>query len=358
MLNPLARDLDHVLSNTKGIWNDLRNQRIFITGGTGFFGCWLLESFAWINDKLDLNAKAVVLTRNRELFKKRAPHLVSHPAIDFHLGDVTSFEFPKGSFRHVIHAASEPGAVTSQRMPTSVFDVMVQGTRHTLDFAAQSGAHNFLLVSSGAVYGDQPETLTHVSEDHSCERDDVNSVSTYAEGKRAAELISISEAKKHKLQIKIARCFSFVGPYLPLDGHFAVGNFISDALGGGTVEVKGDGTPYRSYLYAADLAIWLWTILLRGKFSHPYNVGSEDEVSISQCARLVANAFEPERQVHVAGGMSPSLSAHRYVPSTERAKSELGLKQSIGLSEGIKRTVRWCKEKSMTTNVAAKVSAS
>src|SRR6266699_1485011 len=104
MAVPVPReDLEHVLAHTRELWEELRGNRIFITGGTGFFGCWLLESFAWANDKLDLHAAAVVLTRNAEAFRTKAPHLADHPAIRLHTGDICSFDFPSGSFSHVIH---------------------------------------------------------------------------------------------------------------------------------------------------------------------------------------------------------------------------------------------------------------
>ena len=98
--NPLAEDLDHILTHTRDLWEELRGQRIFITGGTGFFGCWLLESFVWANDKLNLNAEAIVLTRNYEAFLKKAHHLATNTAIKFHIGDVRDFEFHAGNFRH------------------------------------------------------------------------------------------------------------------------------------------------------------------------------------------------------------------------------------------------------------------
>ena len=154
-VNPLANDLDHVLAHTQGLWEELRGQRIFVTGGTGFFGCWLLESFAWANDHLKLGASAVALTRNPSAFQVKAPHLASHPAIQLYPGDVRSFDLPPGRFSHVIHAATEATAKLNEENPLLIFDTIVDGTRRTLELARQSGAKKFLLTSSGAVYGRQ-----------------------------------------------------------------------------------------------------------------------------------------------------------------------------------------------------------
>ena len=341
MTNALAADLDHILDHTAGLWDELRGQRMFITGGTGFFGCWLLESFAWANDTLGLDATAVVLTRNLAAFRKKAPHLATHPAIQFHLGDVRSFEFPRGSFSHVIHAATEASAQLNEEHPRLMFDTIVEGTRHTLEFARQGGTQKVLLTSSGAVYGKQPSELTHIPEAYPGAPDPTDPRAAYAEGKRVAELLCALYAKQYGLEAKIARCFAFVGPYLPFDVHFAIGNFMRDALGGGPIHIKGDGTPYRSYLYAADLAIWLWTILLRGESCRPYNVGSEAAVTIGALAQQVASCFQPAPRVEIACEPQVGKLPERYVPAVQRSALELGLHQTVPLHESIRRTIRW-----------------
>ncbi len=338
-MNPLAEDLDHVLSRTRGIWEELRGRRIFITGGTGFFGCWLLESFAWANDALELDASALVLTRDPDSFRRKAPHLANLRCIEFLTGDVRSFDFPSGEFTHLIHAATETTA-TSNKDPLFLFDSIVEGTRRTLEFASKCGARKFLLASSGAVYGRQPPELSHISEGHRGGPDPADSRSEYGEGKRAAEMLCALYARRFELQPKIARCFAFVGPCLALNAHFAIGNFIRDGLNGGPILVNGDGTPYRSYLYAADLAIWLWTILFRGEPCRPYNVGSEDGVTIRELAEAVARAF-PGREVRIAAQARTGVPAERYVPSTERARLELGLETTIDLVRSIEKTIDW-----------------
>ena len=340
--NPLTEDLDHILSHTQGLWEELRGQRIFITGGTGFFGCWLLESFAWANDKLELNAEAVVLTRNPEAFAKKVPHLAGHRAIRCHVGDVRTFDFPEGPFSHVIHAATEASAKLNAENPLLMFDTIVEGTRRTLDFAVRAGARKVLLTSSGAVYGRQPPEMTHISETYGGGPDPLDPKWAYGEGKRAAEMLCSLYARGYGLEPKIARCFAFVGPYLPLDSHFAVGNFIRDALKGGPIVVKGDGTPYRSYLYAADLAIWLWTILARGRICHPYNVGCHEGVPIKNVADHVAKLIGGI-SIHVVKQLVSGQKSERYVPDVARAGT-LSLTAWIGLEEALRRTIKYYRE--------------
>ena len=235
--NPLTEDLEHILVQTLPLWEELRGNRLFITGGTGFFGCWLLESFAWACDRLNLNAEAVVLTRRPDAFTDKAPHLVGHPRICFCQGDLGTFAFPRGRFSHVIHAATSP----TDEEPLRMLDTIIAGTRRTLDFAVHCGASKFLLTSSGAVYGSQPPEVTLLSEDYSGAPDTMDPRSAYGEGKRVAEMLCAIYAGQTGLQTKIARCFAFVGPYLPLDAHFAVGNFIRDVLADGPIEVAAMG---------------------------------------------------------------------------------------------------------------------
>jgi len=337
--NLLADDLDHVLAHTGPLWDDLRGGRLFITGGTGFFGCWLLESFAWANDRLSLGADAVVLTRDAAAFARKAPHVARRSDIGLHEGDVRSFTFPNGHFTHIIHAATDTTSRADATSQLVLLDTILSGTRRTLEFACQSGAPKVLLTSSGGVYGRQPSELTHIPEEWTGSPDTLDVRSAYAEGKRVAEYLAAAFHSEQGLPVKIARCFAFVGPHLPLDAHFAIGNFLRDGLEGRSVQVGGDGTPYRSYLHAADLAIWLLTILFRGQSCRPYNVGSDCALTIGELARCVGDHFSVD--VRVARAAEPGRAADRYVPAIHRAENELGLRVRIQLKDAIARTVKW-----------------
>jgi nucleoside-diphosphate-sugar epimerase len=340
--NPLADDLDHVLDHTRDQWDELRGNRVFITGATGFFGCWLLETFAWANQHLHLNAKATILTRSPEKLKRQLPHLdTADGTFEIIVGDVRNFSFPAGSCSHLINAATESSVELNAKNPTIMFDTIVEGTRHCLDFALQSGVKKFLLTSSGAVYGKQPAHISHLTEDFAGGPDPLDPQSAYGEGKRAAELLCVLQARQSNLEAKIARCFAFVGPYMKLGAHFAIGNFIRDQLAGIPISVRGDGTTIRSYMYASDLMIWLWTILFRGKSSRAYNVGSEEPITIAELASRIAATASPRTPVNIAEKPIPDASVARYVPSTARAQKELGLRCQISLQEAIERTLNW-----------------
>ena len=229
------------------------------------------------------------MSRNPGTLGKKAAHLAADPAISFHAADVRHGDFPQGEFSHVIHAATDASARLNSEAPLVMFDTIVEGTRRALQFSVANTVTRFLFISSGAVYGTQPPHLTHASESFEGGPDPLDRANAYAEGKRAAELLCALAASP-RLETTVARCFAFVGPYMPLDVHFAIGNFISHALAGGPIQVKGDGSPVRSYLYASDLAVWLWTILFKGRSGRAYNVGSEDALNIAAFAHEVAAA--------------------------------------------------------------------
>jgi len=341
MSNVLKDDLDRVLDGTRELWEELREERIFITGGTGFFGCWLLETLLWANDRLGLKARATVLTRSPRAFENKEPRLARHPAVSMLAGDVRSFSFPEGRFSHVIHAATQSSAALNREQPELMFDTIVEGARRCLEFAAASGVRKLLLTSSGAVYGGQPPQVTHLPESFTGGPDPLDPNSAYGEGKRAAEMLCVLASRGSALETMIARCFAFVGPYMELDAHFAIGNFIRDQLNGGPIRVHGDGTPYRSYMYASDLMTWLWTILFRGTSGRAYNVGAEEAVSIRELAHAVADALTPRAEVVILGTPTPGAPAQRYVPSTARARQELGLTAQVSLQHAIRRTQSW-----------------
>ena len=333
-----AQDLDEVCVQIASLWDGLRGQRIFLSGGTGFFGCWLVESFVEANRRFNLQAEMTVLTRSPESFQLRCPHLAEESAVVLLRGDVRSFAPPDGEFAFVIHAAAETGGAENAALRTlsTIFD----GTRAMLDFAASHGTRRFLIISSGAIYGIQPAELAHVPESYTGGPNPCLPSSAYAEGKRAAEALCSAYASP-AMVCTIARCFAFVGPHLALDGNYAIGNFIRSVLRSEMIRLTGDGTPLRSYLYASDLTVWLWTLLMRGPLMQPINVGSDRIISIRELAEEVRAALGSRIEIEVLGTPRPGALPARYVPSIERAETNLGLKQMIGLREAIQRTAAW-----------------
>jgi dTDP-glucose 4,6-dehydratase len=333
-------DLEYILSHTEALWRELKGERLFITGGSGFFGVWLLEALSHARQRLQLDLRATVLARDAAATALRLPHLARRKEFEWLEGDVRDFCFPQGAYAQVLHLATPASAVLNADQPEAMFDIIVAGTQHVLAFAQQAGAANLLLASSGAIYGPQPPGLEAIPESYGGAPNPSDPASAYAEGKRAAELLCACAYRRGQPAPKIARCFAFVGPRLPLGAHFAIGNFIRDALEADEISVQGDGSPYRSYLYAADLIIWLLAILLRGEANRPYNVGAEQAISIAELARRVGALLAPEKRIAIRqppSGQPPS----RYVPDIARARSELGLQIGVSLEQGIERTASW-----------------
>lgn len=341
-----VKDLKHVLDHTQALWEKVRGSRIFISGATGFFGAWLLETFDYCNRQLQLGLSATVLTRSPEAFLERMPHLAATSSIHFWKGDIRAFPFPEGDFDSVIHGAAST-SLDSESRPAERMSSLIHGTERMIQLARERHAKRFLYISSGAVYGRQPDSLSHIPEDYLGGPDWLDPNSVYGEGKRVSEQMCSIFARESAVRVALARCFTFVGPHLPLDQHFAIGNFIRDALAGRNISVKGDGSPIRTYLYTADLAIWLWTLLLSadGLPTNPFavNVGSGDEIRIADLATAVTRAIDPALKVEIASKTKFHERQPSYVPDVRKAREVLGLSPWIGLEDAIRRTAEWCK---------------
>ncbi|NDB69819.1 MAG: NAD-dependent epimerase/dehydratase family protein [Methylocystaceae bacterium] len=301
----IEKDFESVVEGVGSDWLGLKDGHLFITGGTGFIGRWLLETLKLADLRYTLNLRASVLTRNPENFAKKAPDLFNAPIFTLIAGDVQNFNFPEGDFTHLIHAATDASAELNARDPRLMFDTVLNGTRRALDFAVEKKISRILNLSSGAVYGPQPFNMEYVKEDWFGAPDCRRAVNAYGEGKRAAEMLCAIYEKQFGLSVTTARIFALLGPYLSIDTHFAAGNFIRDAIAGKKIIVQSSGSAVRSYLYVADLTEQLWRLLLRGEAGHAYNLGSSEGISIKDLAEKVATLLS-ERPFGMGGSLGVS----------------------------------------------------
>jgi dTDP-glucose 4,6-dehydratase len=339
---PIA-DLDFILEHCRAEFTNFHNTHLLITGGSGFFGRWLIEALLHANQQLHLNLTLYTFTRNLERFYALAPHLKSSTSLQVISADIR--QLPSLNFKptHIIHAATDTTAGSSPTEQRHLFESIVLGTQAMLDFAMSSGTSHFLLTSSGGVYGKQPSEISHLAEDYSGAPDPLAPGSAYGIGKRAAEYLCGLASRSSNMHVTIARGYAFVGPLLPLDAHFAIGNFIRDALMGNDIIIKGDGTPVRSYLYAADLVIWLVKMLLNGTTGHAYNLGSDQSINMRELAQLVVNLINPSAKVIVQGQTTNIGVSSIYVPSIQKARQDLQLKVYTDLPTAIQKTAAWNK---------------
>lgn len=336
-----TRDLQSVLEQTRHVMEGLRSARILITGGTGFFGHWLLESLLHANQELGLSLQATILTRDADRFRARSPHIAHNAAVTLLEGDIRDVRFPADPYTHIVHAATDSGSQQAHCPAYDLAESILDGTRRVLQFGLASGVRRFLYISTGAVYGRSSATETHISETSQTGPDPLLLQSSYEEAKRMCEHLCVAYTRGTAMDAVIARPFAFVGPHLPLDQHFAIGNFIGAAVKGTPIEIKGDGTPVRSWMYMADLAVWMWTLLVRGERDRAYNVGAETSYSIADAALLTAQTLRPGLTVTLGGMAQPGATMNSYVPSTVRARSELGLRITVDLPEALRRTAAW-----------------
>ncbi len=277
------------------------------------------------------------MSRNAESLLKEAPQLISSK-VELYSADITTTTtLPFADI--VIHAAASTDAARYLSRPLEEQQNIQAGTYNYCSLAKKFHAKSKILyVSSGAVYGKQPANLTHIPEDYIA--NDLSELPDgkrdYAFAKRDAEE-AVKSLGQEGLSVSIARCFAFVGPWLPRNQHFAIGNFIEDGLHGRPITVKARNKVYRSYMHADDLVEWLMTIAAHANQLCPvYNVGSDKAILMDDLAKLIAQEFGVDTLIPEFR----DAAIDRYVPSITKGRLQLGLILQHDLLESIQDTVR------------------
>lgn len=329
--------VDTLFSN---IYNSLTGKHLLLTGGTGFFGRWILAFIKELN-ALGANTKVTIVSRNPMFFLRKYPEFKGLTWLYWQDSDVRSLhDFTHQKIDFILHAAADVSAQTS---PMELFDTIAIGSRRIFDLAVKYKVKRVLLTGSGAQYGVLPFGIP-VSEKYTgaCISNSVKSV--YAEAKRYQETLATLYSAQYGLDVVMTRCFAFSGAGLPLDGHFAIGNFVRDALFCDEIVIQSTGESVRSYMHGSDLAIWLLTLLLKGESGEAYNVGSSEAISIKDLAQRVLIRLAPDKKIHIVGHKE-GVERSYYVPDITKA-CRLGLDIWTSLDESIDDMAAWAKNNS------------
>jgi dTDP-glucose 4,6-dehydratase len=340
----IREDLKSITQSSAEDLRKIVNSQVVLTGASGFIGTWLSLSFLEARREFGGLGSIVLSCRNSRPLQSLLRDAGYTEGYEFVDSDVRTF--PEGIIQDrtlLIHAATPARASLNSENPLEMFDIIEQGQRRLLDLCSRKKAVRFLFLSSGAVYGSQPLDLAGFPETWTGAPDISNPTNAYHEGKRVAELMGFMFGKTCSTEFVSARLFAFLAPFLPLDEHFAAGNFIRDAFGGKQISVNSGGGSIRSYQYATDLCINLWALLIRGLPGEAYNVGSDTEVTIKELAKKISNAVSPQVETIIKGIDSPN-TVNRYVPQTTKIGLLGGTENQISLDEAISRTVKWLQE--------------
>jgi nucleoside-diphosphate-sugar epimerase len=334
----LNTDLDYILKNTTNEVANFSQKKILITGGTGFFGTNLLNTFKYMINNTEISFTVDVICRNPDKFSMNHPELYHFDSFKFIKQDISHPFKLHSSYDYIIHAATSASKNINDHSFDKMAQTIIDGTINTLN-AIQNKGSKFLYISSGGIYGD------NISKKKTKEHD-LNSINpmsghySYHLSKLCAENLCFSYANKFDINIKIARCFAFVGPHLPLDEHFAIGNFINSALNNDKITIKSEGKSVRSFLYASDLVIWLIKILCQGNNLQPYNVGSSEEITIADLAKKIGDL--KSIPIEIEGNSEKDTF---YVPNVDLTMSDLDIQNFIDLDSAIEKTIEWYESK-------------
>ena len=165
--------------------------------------------------------------------------------------------------------------------------------------------------------------------------------SCYELGKRYGESLCYDFSRVYNIDIRVARIFNTYGPnLLPNDGR-AISNFICQSLENRPITIYGDGEQTRSFCYIDDLIEGMLT-LMESNYSYPMNLGSEEELKISELGKIITQKINPKNKIiNLPCNYDEPL---RRRPDISLAKKELYWSPRTLLDDGLNETIAYFKK--------------
>ena len=323
--------------------------KILVTGGTGFVGSELVKSL--------VNGDAEVRVFDNNIRGKMSRLDGYHDQVEFIEGDVTNYsEVLKASkeIDTIFHLAFINGTDNFYNFPEKVLEVGVKGALTTLDAAIECGVHNYIVTSSSEVY--QEPTIVPTSEDERIIIPDImNPRFSYSGGKIITELLTIHYAAKQDLNTVIFRPHNFYGPDMGT-GH-VIPQFIlrmkelskNFSIKEIDFPIQGTGEETRSFCFIKDAIDGLLISAVKGKKGEIYHGGTEEEISIKDLAKEIANILE--LNIRILEGDLLSVGTTRRCPNISKIQ-ELGHTPKYSLRNGLKKTINWYVDSINSSNIS------
>jgi nucleoside-diphosphate-sugar epimerase len=333
----IRRDCEEISPRAVELLQGLRNQKLYVTGGTGFVGTWIAELVTCLNDGHSFNTGLVLAARDIDAFMEKAPHIAARKDVQLVSADVRrTLEIPDDA-GYLLHFAATPDNRQHMSNPLVTMETITLGADNLLDSASKlAGVKKVLVASSGQVYGKQGSSKISENLPGTLNCNSITSV--YPEAKRYAETLCCAYWSSSKLPVVIARPFSFIGPYQGLDKPWAINNFIRDSLMNNPVRIIGSGQPVRSYMYPSDMALWFLRILTDGCEGLAYNVGSPFGISLKDVAEKVLQYSGASSEV-ILKNMNDDSSI--FVPDDKLCRESLNLSITVPIETALKRSLEW-----------------
>jgi nucleoside-diphosphate-sugar epimerase len=335
----LESDLDEILLKLAPSWSAFRNSTILILGGSGFIGTWLVSAILNADRKLSLGIQIIVVSRDVSSARNRLnlTDINTVTFIEFDLMSDEAFIFPEADY--IIHAATPSIPATGSNEGFGKRNSTNEGVKRILKALQRNNfAPKILYTSSGAVYGlSKGNTVQFKESDTSeplCER------TAYGAVKLSSEKLLEEIAEDYSLLISNPRLFTFMGPHLSLNEHFAIGNFLQDGLSNRSIHVNGNPESIRSYMYPTDLVVWLIRIL-ENPLSQPLNVGSEKNLTMGELGAVISNMTSRKDLIL----LNPAQEINCYWPSTLNTRKHYKVDETVSLEEGLRRWIHWLRIK-------------